>query len=213
MLCTDTKNLLGCCTTPLFDCKWLAYIERNVCCAITMYLLIGREGGGTAVEALKLLQSSIHAFQISGTLKLGFLPSNLVNIPPKKWCMILHPKWLYYICHPPWTHWDSILVERDLLNATIWALSKEKCRLQWENQQQKRTDGIRVIDPKLRACVSGWRWVVFPLQWCRNWGCCSDKIQFNELICLSKGIIVREFIKLYVCMHTAPIYITQKLVY
>ena len=58
-----------------------------------------------------------------------------------------------------------------------------------------------------------WRWVVFPLQWCRNWGCCSDKIQFNELICLSKGIIVREFIKLYVCMHTAPIYITQKLVY
>ena len=82
-------------------------------------------------------------------------PQNLVNIPPEKWCMILHPKWLYYICHPPWTHWDSILVERDLLNATIWALSKEKCRLQWENQQQKRTDGRhQSYWPKVaRVCV------------------------------------------------------------
>ena len=130
------------------------YWTKRVLCYYYV-VLIGREGGGTAVEALKLLQSSIHAFQISGTLKLGFLPSNLVNIPPKKWCMILHPKWLYMPFHPPWTHWDSILVERDLLNATIWALSKEKCRLQWENQQQKRTDGRhQSYWPKVaRVCV------------------------------------------------------------
>ena len=58
------------------------YWTKRVLCYYYV-VLIGREGGGTAVEALKLLQSSIHAFQISGTLKLGFLPSNLVNIPPK----------------------------------------------------------------------------------------------------------------------------------
>ena len=70
------------------------YWTKRVLCYYYV-VLIGREGGGTAVEALKLLMSNIHAFQISGTLKLGFLPSNLVNIPPKKWCTILHPKWLY----------------------------------------------------------------------------------------------------------------------
>ena len=92
---------------------------------------------------------------------------NLVNIPPKKWCIILHPKWSYLYMpssldslgfHFGWkgfTQCDYLSIKQREVQ-TLWLVVQTA---EWENQQQKRTAEL-LTQSCVRAsalCTIPWR--------------------------------------------------------